>query len=48
MTANARWGDRAHGFLDAESLARRIAARDTASPHGAEGGSVDAQDSTLV
>lgn len=41
MAANARWGDRAQGFLDAESLARRVVAheRDTTNP--AEGASVD-------
>ena len=41
MAANARWGDRAQGFLDAESLARRMLARELASAHGAEGGPVD-------
>ena len=37
MAANARWGDRAQGFLDAESLARRMAARER-DGHGADGG----------
>jgi energy-coupling factor transport system ATP-binding protein len=46
MAANARWGDRADGFLDAESLARRMVAREPASAHGAEGGSVDGRRST--
>jgi energy-coupling factor transport system ATP-binding protein len=38
MAANARWGDREQGFLDAESLARRIVARER-DGHGPEGGS---------
>ena len=42
MRANARWGDREQGFLDAGSLARRIVAREREATHGAEGGSVDA------
>jgi len=37
MAANARWGDRGQGFLDAESLARRIAAGER-DRDGAEGG----------
>jgi energy-coupling factor transport system ATP-binding protein len=39
MAANARWGDREQGFLDAETLARQVvrAERDAV---GAEGGSV--------
>jgi energy-coupling factor transport system ATP-binding protein len=42
MAANARWGDREQGFLDAESLARRIVARER-DGHAPEGGSrVDA------
>jgi hypothetical protein len=42
MAANARWGDREQGFLDAESLARRIVARerDGLAPEG--GSRVDA------
>ena len=38
MRANARWGDREQGFLDAESLARRIVERER-DPAGTEGGS---------
>jgi energy-coupling factor transport system ATP-binding protein len=38
MRANARWGDREQGFLDAESLARRIVGRER-DPAGTEGGS---------
>jgi energy-coupling factor transport system ATP-binding protein len=38
MAANARWGERAQGFLDAESLARRIVAREHGAAGGAEGG----------
>ena len=41
MAANARWGDREQGFLDAESLARLVVARERGATHGAEGGSVD-------
>jgi energy-coupling factor transport system ATP-binding protein len=37
MAANARWGDREQGFLDAETLARRIVARER-DDHGVEGG----------
>jgi energy-coupling factor transport system ATP-binding protein len=37
MTANARWGDPGQGFLDAESLARRIVASER-DRDGAEGG----------
>ena len=37
MAANARWGDRRQGFLDAGSLARRIVAVERARD-GAEGG----------
>jgi energy-coupling factor transport system ATP-binding protein len=37
MAANARWGERAQGFLDAESLARRMVARER-DGHGADGG----------
>jgi energy-coupling factor transport system ATP-binding protein len=40
MQANARWGGRADRFLDAEALARRIVAAESASPGEAEGGSV--------
>jgi energy-coupling factor transport system ATP-binding protein len=39
MAANARWGDREQGFLDAETLARQIARRE-ADSIGAEGGTV--------
>ncbi|MDO8485757.1 MAG: ATP-binding cassette domain-containing protein [Candidatus Limnocylindrales bacterium] len=39
MQANARWGGRDDGFLDAESLALRIVASEQAAPVGAEGGS---------
>jgi energy-coupling factor transport system ATP-binding protein len=39
MAANARWGDREQGFLDGETLARRIVGRDR-DVVGAEGGSV--------
>jgi hypothetical protein len=39
MAANARWGDREQGFLDAETLARRVA-RSEQDPIGAEGGTV--------
>ncbi len=42
MAANARWGDREQGFLDAESLADRIVAMERAAVPGSEGGSVDA------
>ncbi|HEX6868536.1 MAG TPA: ABC transporter ATP-binding protein, partial [Candidatus Limnocylindrales bacterium] len=42
MRANARWGDRGQGFLEAETLARHIIERERTSSHGAEGGSVDA------
>jgi energy-coupling factor transport system ATP-binding protein len=38
MAANARWGDGRQGFLDAESLARRIVAGER-DRDGAEGGS---------
>ena len=38
MRANARWGDLEQGFLDAESLARRIVGRER-DPAGTEGGS---------
>jgi energy-coupling factor transporter ATP-binding protein EcfA2 len=41
MAANARWGDREQGFLDAETLARRIVARERGVIPRAEGGSVD-------
>jgi energy-coupling factor transport system ATP-binding protein len=37
MQANARWGDREQGFLDAASLARRIVSRDRGGS-GMEGG----------
>lgn len=44
MVANARWGDRPQGFLDGESLARRVASGADAMPPGAEGGSgIDAR-----
>ena len=39
MAANARWGDREQGFLDGETLARRIVGRDRDVVE-AEGGSV--------
>jgi energy-coupling factor transport system ATP-binding protein len=39
MAANARWGDREQGFLDAETLSRRIVRRERGDA-GAEGGSV--------
>jgi energy-coupling factor transport system ATP-binding protein len=39
IAANARWGDRAQGFLDAETLARRVVRREQDSI-GAEGGTV--------
>jgi energy-coupling factor transport system ATP-binding protein len=43
MQANARWGGRDDRFLDAETLALRIAQSERAAPAGAEGGSrVDA------
>jgi energy-coupling factor transport system ATP-binding protein len=43
MQANTRWGGRDGRFLDAESLALRIAQSERAAPVGAEGGSgVDA------
>jgi energy-coupling factor transporter ATP-binding protein EcfA2 len=43
MQANTRWGGRDDRFLDAESLALRIAQSERAAPVGAEGGSgVDA------
>jgi energy-coupling factor transport system ATP-binding protein len=43
MLANARWGGHGDPFLDAESLALRIAQSERATPAGAEGGSgVDA------
>ena len=38
MRANARWGDRAQGFLDAESLARRIVSQERGGTPGVEGG----------
>jgi energy-coupling factor transport system ATP-binding protein len=38
MAANARWGDREQGFLDAETLARRAVARDRGVQGGVEGG----------
>jgi energy-coupling factor transport system ATP-binding protein len=41
MAANARWGDREQGFLDAETLARRIVARERGVIPRAEGGSLD-------
>lgn len=41
MAANARWGDREQGYLDAETLARRIVMRERGEAHRAEGGSVD-------
>ena len=44
MQANARWGGRDDRFLDAESLALRIAQSERAAKAGAEGGSrVDAR-----
>ena len=42
MQANARWGTRDDRFLDAESLAFRIAQSGHAAPVGAEGGSASA------
>ena len=43
MQANMRWGGRDDPFLDAESLANRIAQSERVAPVGAEGGSgVDA------
>jgi energy-coupling factor transporter ATP-binding protein EcfA2 len=39
IAANARWGDREQGFLDAETLARQIVRREH-DPIGAEGGTV--------
>jgi hypothetical protein len=39
MAANARWGDREQGFLDAETLARQVVRRKQ-DPIGAEGGTV--------
>jgi energy-coupling factor transport system ATP-binding protein len=39
MQANTRWGGRDARFLDAESLALRIAQSEIAAPAGAEGGS---------
>ncbi len=41
MAANARWGDREQGFLDAETLARRAIARDRGGQGGVEGGPVE-------
>jgi energy-coupling factor transporter ATP-binding protein EcfA2 len=38
MRANARWGDREQGFLDAASLSRRIVSRERGGHPGAEGG----------
>lgn len=38
MAANARWGDREQGFLDAETLARRAVAREGSEQGGVEGG----------
>ena len=38
MRANARWGDREQGFLDAGSLARRIVSRERGGHPGVEGG----------
>lgn len=44
MAANARWGDRQRGFLDGETLARRIVMESITAPSGAEGGSrIDAR-----
>jgi energy-coupling factor transport system ATP-binding protein len=40
MTANRRLGDAQVGFLDAETLARRIVAAEASRVHGAEGGSL--------
>jgi energy-coupling factor transport system ATP-binding protein len=40
MAANARRGDGAGHFLDAETLARTIVRAETGAPRGAEGGSV--------
>ena len=42
MQANARWGGGDGRFLDAESLALRIAQSERAAPAGAEGGSLSA------
>jgi energy-coupling factor transport system ATP-binding protein len=39
MAANARWGDREQGFLDAETLARQVVQRER-DASGAEGGTV--------
>jgi energy-coupling factor transport system ATP-binding protein len=38
MRANARWGDREQGFLDAASLARRVVSRERGGHPGVEGG----------
>jgi energy-coupling factor transport system ATP-binding protein len=38
MQANARWGDREQGFLDAASLARRVVSRERGGHPGVEGG----------
>ena len=38
MQANARWGPAEDGFLDAESMARRIIAQDRRADEGLEGG----------
>jgi len=38
MRANARWGEREQGFLDAGSLARRIVSRERGGHPGVEGG----------
>jgi energy-coupling factor transport system ATP-binding protein len=38
MRANARWGDREQGFLDAGSLARRVVSRERGGDPGVEGG----------
>jgi energy-coupling factor transport system ATP-binding protein len=42
MQANARWGGRDDRFLDAESLALRIAQSERTAPAGTEGGSTSA------
>ena len=39
MAANLRYGEAGDGFVDAETLARRVAGRDHGAGEGVEGGS---------
>lgn len=41
MAANARWGDREQGFLDAEAMADRVVRAERGGVPGGEGGSVE-------